>query len=68
MTDNVDLSTLVTNVVAGNRYSHCRLCLTLIQTQYVRFNDPVSLDPNNGIFQPLNDILIRLFGDLVSLN
>ncbi|CAH2061716.1 unnamed protein product, partial [Iphiclides podalirius] len=65
MMDDIDLGTLVSNVIAENRYSHCRLCLSLIQAQYVRFSDAVSLDPKNRMFQPLSDLLERLFGDIL---
>ncbi|CAG4961022.1 unnamed protein product [Parnassius apollo] len=63
ITEDIDLSSLVSNILEGNRYSHCRLCLSIINEHYVRFNDAVSLDPENGIFQPLYEIVTKLLGN-----
>lgn len=66
MIDEICLNTLVCNVVAKNRFSHCRLCLCLIQDHYVRFTDKVSLDTEKNIFQPLSEVLMKLLGQNVS--
>ncbi|XP_013134064.1 PREDICTED: myoneurin-like [Papilio polytes] len=62
MIDEICLNTLVCNVVAKNRFSHCRLCLCLLQDHYVRFTDKVSLDTEKNIFQPLSEVLMKLLG------
>lgn len=67
MNEDSELNVLVSNVLSGNRYSHCRLCLKSISEYYVRFHDAVSLDPSTGTFQALSEILTKLLGAEVSM-
>lgn len=67
MTEESELNLLVSNVLAENRYSHCRLCLKSIQDHYVRLQDCVSLDANSGDFQELSEILADLLGSEVNI-
>nr|XP_026484074.1 zinc finger protein 846-like [Vanessa tameamea] len=63
MLEDINLNTIVSNILSEKRYSHCRLCLKIIKEHYVRFDDAVSLYPSSGIFQPLSEILTKLFDD-----
>lgn len=66
MIEESELNVLVSNILSENRYSHCRLCLKHIQEHYVRFHDSVSLDPSNGIYQALSEVIMKLLGADVS--
>lgn len=67
MQEDTNLNIIVANILNEKRHSHCRLCLKYIKEQYVRFDDPVSLHPSSGVFQPLSDILEKLLGENVSI-
>lgn len=52
-----ELSNLVSDVVNENRFGHCRLCLNQISEKYVRFHDFVTLDASGAEFRPLSEFL-----------
>lgn len=60
MLQESELNILVSNVLAENRFSHCRLCLTEIQEHYVRFHDSVSVDATS--FVTLSEVLTKVLG------
>ncbi|CAH2235210.1 jg10462 [Pararge aegeria aegeria] len=63
MSEEPNLSIIVSNIISENPYSHCRLCLKDLPDHYVRFDDQVSLHPEAGTFQPLEEILTKLLGE-----
>ncbi|XP_045781152.1 zinc finger protein 664-like [Maniola jurtina] len=63
MLDEPNLSVIVSNIISENSYSHCRLCLKVIQDHYVRFDDAVSVYPEEATSQSLAEVLTKLLGE-----